>query len=155
MSQTKHAHRARAPRDAWFFGLLLLAAGLLGNAVWMLVDPLRWYHELPAGVPDFGEFNPHFVRDIGCAFLTVGVALAWAAFSPRYRFPLVGMASLFLVAHAVLHVYDTGRGAVDHTHWWLDLPGVYAPAALTLWLTFLLSRQQGEPHAHPTRREAA
>ncbi len=144
-----------AKRDAWFYGLLLLAAGSLGNAVWMLVDPLRWYHDLPAGVPDFGEFNPHFVRDIGCAFLTVGVAFLWAAFAPRHRYPLVAIAAVFLVAHAVLHVHDTARGIVDAHHWWLDLPGVYFPAALTAWLVFRLKRLEGEDHAHPARREAA
>jgi len=138
-------------RDAWFWGLLLLGAGSLVNAAWMLLDPLRWYHDLPAGVPDFGDFNPHFVRDIGCAFATVGAAQVWAAFAPRHRFPLVAMTALFLVAHAVLHVYDTTRGAVDHTHWWLDLPGVYAPAALLTVLTILLARQQGDRHANPAR----
>lgn len=143
-----------AKRDAWFWGLLLLGGGSLANAAWMLVDPLRWYHDLPAGVPDFGDFNPHFVRDIGCAFATVGFAQVWAAFAPRHRYPLVAMSAVFLVAHAVLHVYDTGRGAVDHTHWWLDLPGVYAPALLLTLLTVLLARQQGDPHASPARHEA-
>lgn len=142
-------------RDAWFYGLLALGIGMLVNAGWMLLDPLRWYHDLPAGVPDFGEFNPHFVRDIGCAFLTVGVALAWAAFSPSHRYPLVATAALFLLAHAALHVYDTGRGAVDSHHWWLDVPGVYAPAIVTAWLTFILARREGELHAHSARREAA
>lgn len=142
-------------RDAWFWTLLILGLGMLANAAWMLVSPLRWYHDLPAGVPDFGEFNPHFVRDIGCAFATVGFALVWAAFSPRHRFPLVAVTAVFLVAHAGLHVYDTARGAVDHVHWWLDLPGVYAPAALTVAMTFWLARQQGEPrHATPARPEA-
>jgi hypothetical protein len=56
--------------------LLALGLGNLANGTWMFIDPLHWYHELPAGVPDFGDFNPHFVRDIACAFVTVGVALA-------------------------------------------------------------------------------
>jgi hypothetical protein len=139
-------------RDAWFWGLLVLGAGSLANAAWMLLDPLRWYHDLPAGVPDFGEFNPHFVRDIGCAFATVGVAQVWAAFAPRYRYPLVAVTAVFLVAHAALHVYDTARGAVDHHHWWFDAPGVYAPALLLTVLAVLLARQRGETHAHPARR---
>jgi len=137
-------------RDAWFYGLLLLGVGSLANAGWMLIDPLRWYHDLPAAVPDFGEFNPHFVRDIGCAFATVGFAQVWAAFAPRYRFPLVVMATVFFAAHAALHVFDTVRGAVDHHHWWLDLPGVYAPAILLAVLSVLLARRQGDLHAHPT-----
>jgi len=145
-------------RDAWFWGLLVLGVGSLANAAWMLVDPLRWYHDLPAGVPDFGEFNPHFVRDIGCAFATVGAAQVWAAFAPRHRYPLVAMTALFLVAHAALHVYDTTRGAVDHTHWWLDLPGVYAPAVLLTVLTFILARrdrEEGGLHASPARPQSA
>ena len=30
----------------------------------------------------------------------------------------------------MLHVYDTVVGNLPHSHWWLDLPGVYLPAAL-------------------------
>jgi hypothetical protein len=98
----------------------------------MLVDPGQWYRELPAGVPDYGPLNVHFVRDIGCAFATVGAAQIWAAFDRRYRLPLVVVSALFLGAHAVLHVHDTLRGIVAADHWWLDLPGVYVPALLLL-----------------------
>jgi hypothetical protein len=102
----------------------------IANAVWMLAGPMHWYHELPAAVPDTGPFNPHFVRDIGCAFLAVGTALVWAARAPRWRTPLVTVSALFLVAHGALHAYDTLRGALGHDHWWLDLPGVYLPAVV-------------------------
>ena len=93
------------------FGLISL-----GNAVWMLVAPLHWYHELPAAVPDFGPFNPHFVRDIGCAFATIGFAFVWAALAPRRRFALAAVGTFFYVAHAVLHVFDTLREAVEPEH---------------------------------------
>jgi hypothetical protein len=132
--------------------LLALAAGSLANAFWMLAGPMHWYRELPAAVPDTGPFNPHFVRDIGCAFLTVGVALAWAALAPRLRFALVAVALLFYAAHALLHVYDTAVGNLPHTHWWLDLPGVYLPAALLFLLTWRLRRREGDLHATPARR---
>jgi hypothetical protein len=127
--------------DSW--GWLFLVLGLLtvGNAVWMLAGPMHWYTDLPAAVPDTGPFNPHFVRDIGCAFLAVGIALLWAARSVRFRVPLVAVSALFLGAHAVLHIYDTLRGYLDHTHWWLDFPGVYLPAILTGWAWFALERQ--------------
>lgn len=83
------------------------------------------------------------MRDIGCAFLTLAAALGWAALRPAFRLPLVGVAAFFLVAHAVLHVYDTSRGFVDATHWWMDVPGVYAPAVLLAALTVLLWRREG------------
>jgi hypothetical protein len=130
-------------------GKLLLAFGLLslGNAVWMLVDPLHWYHELPAAVPDFGAFNPHFVRDIGCAFATVGIALVWAALDPRRRFALVAVSTVFYIAHAVLHVFDTLRGAVELHHVLLDFPGVYLPAIVLPLTAMIARRREGELHA--------
>lgn len=128
-------------RFGWMF--LVLGAGMLANAGWMLAGPMHWYTELPAEVPDFGPFNPHFVRDIGCAFATIGMALVWAAFSPRFRLPLVGVSAFFLTGHALVHVYDMLRGAVASYHWWLDLPGVYLPAGLLGISTAILKGREG------------
>jgi hypothetical protein len=135
--------------DAWGWLLLVLGAGNLANALWMLAGPMHWYAELPAAVPDTGPFNPHFVRDIGCAFLTVGAALVWAAFAPTFRFPLVAAAALFLGAHALLHVYDTAAGNLPASHWWLDLPGVYLPALVLLYATFALGRAAARGEVRP------
>lgn len=41
----------------WIFALLSA-----GNGLWMLVAPQSWYYHLPAGVPDTGPFNHHFVQ---------------------------------------------------------------------------------------------
>jgi hypothetical protein len=122
---------------------LILLVGLvsLANALWMLAGPMHWYTDLPAAVPDTGPFNAHFVRDIGCAFLATGAALVWAFMSPRFRLPLVSIAALFLAAHALLHAYDTLRGALGHDHWWLDLPGVYVPGILLPLIALRLARE--------------
>ena len=81
---------------------------------------------------------PFETKNIGCAFLATSFALIWAAWSPHYRLPLVGVTALFLATHAILHAYDTLRGALGHNHWLLDLPGVYLPGlvmpAIALWL---------------------
>jgi len=135
------------PEDGLGWALLVFGAGSLGNAAWMLVDPLHWYHELPAAVPDFGAFNPHFLRDIGCAFATVGFALVWAALAPRRRFALVAVATFFYVAHAGLHVFDMLREAVEPEHWRLDFPGVYLPAILLLVAAVIAHRREGVEHA--------
>ena len=126
--------------DGWGWVFAVFGVGMLANALWMLAGPMHWYTELPAAVPDTGPFNPHFVRDIGCAFLAVGTALLWAALSPRFREPLVAIAALFLVSHAILHAYDTVRGALGHNHWWLDLPGVYFPAVVMVVATSRIRR---------------
>jgi hypothetical protein len=123
--------------------LLLLGLLLLGNALWMLADPMQWYADLPAAVPDTGPFNPHFVRDIGCAFVTIGVALVWAALVPARRAALAAIACVFYAAHAVLHVFDTLRGAVELDHVLLDFPGVYLPAILLLGAALIARRREG------------
>jgi len=128
--------------DDW----ILLVSGLLlvANALWMLAGPMHWYHELPAAVPDTGPFNPHFVRDIGCAFFAMGVALIWGERTPAWRFPLVAIAMVFLTAHALLHVYDTLVGNLPSDHWWLDFAGVYLPVLL---IGFVLRRTTRSPSA--------
>lgn len=109
--------------------IALIGVVTLANAAWMLIAPLHWYHNLPAGVPDYGPFNPHFVRDIGCTFLALGAALIWASVRAEHAFPLVSIAALFATLHAAVHVFDTACGAVGGHHWLLDLPLVYLPAA--------------------------
>ncbi len=107
----------------WLFGAINVANGL-----WMLVAPASWYHGLPAGVPDTGPLNVHFVRDIGAAFTTIGVALWMAApEAPRRRGVLVA-AAVFYVLHALIHLSDLVSGRLDAAHWLIDLPGVFAPA---------------------------
>ena len=138
--------------DGWGWVLLVAGAGSVANALWMLVGPMHWYQELPAAVPDTGPFNPHFVRDIGGAFLTVGFAQIWAALAPSLRFPLVATSAVFLGAHALLHVYDTVVGNLPHTHWWLDLPGVYLPAVVLAAAAYAARPSRGGTHATATHR---
>ncbi len=124
----------------WGLVLGLMAAGSIANGAWMLVAPGNWYTDLPAGVPDTGPLNAHFVRDIGCAFLTMGVALGWAALRKAVRAPLVAVAAVFFVAHALLHIHDVARGLLDSDHLLLDVPGVYLPAVFLVWAAIRFRR---------------
>lgn len=128
--------------DRYGWILLVLGIGLIANALWMLAGPMHWYEELPAAVPDTGPFNPHFVRDIGCAFLTAGAALVWAARSTLYRWPLAASGTFFLFTHALLHVYDTSVGNLPSTHWELDFVGVYLPVIILGWVMTKIPRGQ-------------
>jgi uncharacterized protein YjeT (DUF2065 family) len=111
---------------------LVLGLALVANGLVMLGDPGDWYALVP-GVPETGPFNAHFVRDIGCAYLVAGAALSWFAFDERVR-PAALAGAAFLALHALVHVADAiaGRGHPDHLM--ADLAGVFAPAAMALWL---------------------
>lgn len=119
--------------------LLALAVLTTVNGLWMLVSPDSWYTGLPAALPDFGPLNRHFVRDTGCAFLAVGVALCWAWRSPVLRTPMLAISAMFYGAHGLVHVFDTVSGAVGVEHLWIDLPGTYLPIVI---LGFLLGRRE-------------
>ena len=129
--------------DRWSRVLFVLGALNLANAFWMLVAPEHWYMHLPAGVPDTGPLNAHFVRDIGCAFLATGVALVWAAATSHanVRLACVVLAALFLCGHAAVHLMDLAQGTLDARHWLLDLPGVFVPALLLTALAVHFGRQ--------------
>ncbi len=120
--------------------LAFFAAGNILNGLWMLADPPHWYVNLPAGVPDFGPLNEHFIRDIGALFLLMGVALVIAIVRPQWRVPIVGGVAGFYVLHALVHVVDTVRGLVGAEHWLIDFPGVYLPALILAWLTMVVRR---------------
>lgn len=128
--------------DTWTVVLGIFALSNLFNGLWMLADPVHWYENLPAAVPDFGPLNEHFVRDIGCIYFLMGAALAVGAFLPRWRVAACAVTTLFYLLHAVVHVIDTARGLVGPEHWAIDLPGIYIPAAILAGVTWLVARRQ-------------
>lgn len=110
----------------------LLGATQIAVGLVMLAAPLAFYRELP-GVAETGPFNPHFVRDVGCAFLTAGLAFAWLARDAR-AWPAAVAGALFLTLHGLVHVWDGLAGREAAAHLAQDLPLTLGPALLGLWL---------------------
>jgi hypothetical protein len=108
--------------------LWILGVTGVANGLWMLFGPESWYHGLPAGVPDTGPFNAHFVRDIGAAFTTFGVGFCVATRVLWLRRPVVLLATGFFGLHALVHVADLLSGRLHSGHWLIDMPGVFIPA---------------------------
>jgi hypothetical protein len=120
---------------AAIFALLTVLNGTL-----MLFDGATWYASVP-GVVETGPYNPHFVQDIGAAFLVAGLALAARAWRPIY-WPAAVAGAGFLAAHALIHLVLIAAGH-DH-HAGLDLAIIVLPSALALYSAF---PNQGERHA--------
>ncbi|HEY8186124.1 MAG TPA: hypothetical protein VIF64_08650 [Pyrinomonadaceae bacterium] len=100
----------------------------------MLLFPLSWYTGLPADVPHTGPLNPHFVRDLGVAFIVVGLAFGWSAFHLEESRPVHLALTVFFTGHALIHVSDIVMGRLPNSHWVIDLPGVFVPALIMLAL---------------------
>lgn len=107
----------------------IIGAGGAVNGVFMLAAPTLWYDSVP-GLPHTGPFNPHFVMDIGVAYLVASLALIARAWRPHY-WPAAIAGAAFLIGHAIIHVIDvvterTGNVGVDL---WL----VIVPALIAAW----------------------
>jgi hypothetical protein len=122
----------------WTAAALAVFNGL--NGLVMLFAGSTWWASVP-GVPDTGPFNPHFVQDVGAAFLVSGLALAARAWRPAY-WPAAVAGAGFLVVHAVIHL-GMILGGHDH-HAVSNLAAVIVPAALALYSAF---PNRGERHA--------
>jgi peptidoglycan/LPS O-acetylase OafA/YrhL len=121
----------------WIAAILAIFNALNGLA--MLFAGPAWYAAVP-GASETGPYNPHFVQDVGAAFLVAGLALAARAWRPVY-WPAAVAGSGFLVAHALIHLVMIVTGH-DH-HVTADLAAVVVPAALALYSAF---PDQGEQH---------
>lgn len=111
----------------WLAAVIGAASALNGG--FMLIDGARWYDSVP-GLAHTGPFNPHFVADIGAAYLVASLALIARAWRPRY-WPAAVAGAAFMAAHALIHVADlTMERSGD---WRVDVFLVILPAALAAW----------------------
>jgi len=123
---------------------VILGIGLGLNALWMLAVPAAWYAAVP-GVTQTGPFNPHFVRDIGAAYLVAAAALIWFAANPKAQ-SAVQAGAAFLTLHALVHLWDAVAGR-EHAHQLIDLATVFLPSVLAIWIAWPAhQRYRGETH---------
>ena len=118
----------------------ILAVATVVNGFLMLVAGPFWYASVP-GASETGPYNPHFVQDIGAAFLVAGLALAARAWRPTY-WPAAVAGAAFLAVHALLHLVMIMAGH-DH-HAGFDLVAIVFSSALALYSAF---PTPGERHA--------
>jgi hypothetical protein len=115
---------------------ILLAITMGGNAVVMLAAGPWWYGAVP-GVTETGPFNQHFVKDIGAAYLVVGVAFAWLAARPSATaIGAAQAAAAFLALHALIHVGEAIGNPMGLAHLARDSRGVLLPALLAIWIAW-------------------
>lgn len=108
-------------------------AGLLGtfglaNGLFMLVAPSVWAGVVP-GVAAHGPIPPHFLQDVGAAYVAAALGLLARAVRPAW-WPAAAAGTTFLVLHAVLHLIELVSG---HAHAPLSELGlVVLPAGLAI-----------------------
>jgi len=81
--------------------LVLVGLANLANGLFMLLAPDQWFASVP-GVPV--PFNPHFVEDIGMAYIASGAGLALGARGGRSMAVIACAGATWPVLHALIHV---------------------------------------------------
>lgn len=122
--------------------LAMLLRALLGfnilflviNGAFMLVAPKTWYELIP-GVVDTGFFNAHFIRDIGIIQMFLGVLFVLGVKITAARFELWAAATLWLTAHACLHLWEVAVGICGASTLLRDFPAVSLPALIGMALS--------------------
>jgi len=126
---------------------ILLALVLGANGVVMLVAGAWWYGVVP-GVTESGPFNPHFIKDIGAAYLVAGAAFGWLASRPSTLARGAALAgAAFLLIHGGIHLVAAvgdPRGLADLVR---DFPGVLAPALIAAWVVLAAHPRLESDHA--------
>ena len=111
----------------------LLAVMTAGNGLVMLFAGPWWYGVVP-GVTETGPFNPHFVKDIGAAYVVAGAGFAAFAWRPRSAWSALAAAAGFLVLHALIHIAEALAGPTGLHDLAQVFAGVIAPAIVALGL---------------------
>ena len=112
---------------------VVLAVVLGLNGLAMLLGSFWWYNAVPGAIAT-GPFNPHFVRDIGMAYLVTAGGLGWFARAPIAAWPALVGSALFLSLHAAIHVFDATCSGGGFAAVARDFPSVDLPAVACVWI---------------------
>jgi len=133
--------------------LHIVGTAMIGNGIWMVSRAIEWFFHIPADMLATGEPNGHLIRDIGFAYIVFGLALNWCALQLACRRAMFLMVSLFMVAHALGHVFEILVGLLPASHWWIDFPLVLLPGLILgvlaiprVWSSMLVDSDAGNPN---------
>jgi hypothetical protein len=113
--------------SASYWTLLTLGSLAILNGTVMMLAPEPYFFRAAA---DTGPLNPHFVRDVGAAYATSGIAAVWAARNAAWRAPLAAGAALFQALHAAIHMFEDAAGTQPMSRVLGDTAAVYLPTLI-------------------------
>jgi hypothetical protein len=118
-------------------GLLVAGALNLALAAVLIFAPGTFFDEFA----DYGVQNDHYMRDVGTAYVGLGVAMLLAASRPSWRAPILWMAVIWTAAHALNHLWDVDAA---HTGWVgpVNLALIALSAVLYAWLAVIAGRAE-------------
>jgi len=87
-----------------------------------------------------GSFNPHFMADIGAAYMGAGLGLILAARIEKWRVPFAVPAVLFLGLHSLIHVVEIITGQLTNMQSTADMVTIIMPTAFVLLVVYVSNK---------------
>ena len=115
------------------FILALLALFYIVSGIALFVMTKFTYNMLP---DYYGDFNNHFIKDAGLAFLSSGIMFAISLFQSQLRITLAMCGSFFVVLHGMFHIQMIASGMVPVEFYGYELLQIIIPAILSLVVVF-------------------
>lgn len=106
--------------------IALIALACLGNGFVMILEPRGWYEALPS-VKATGPANYHLIIDVGLAYLTSGLLLAYGTWARPIRRGALLAGVFWLAAHGAFHLFEVLTGAAPISRLLVDAPAVLGP----------------------------
>jgi hypothetical protein len=117
------------------FGLFTFAFG-----VWALVAPVSFYDNIAF----FGQYNRHFIHDLGAFQLGLGAALLFAiVWRNDALLAVLGGAAVGASAHEFAHIKDYSLGGRDSDPWTIGLMAAILVATFVWRLRWRLRVNSG------------
>jgi hypothetical protein len=113
------------------FGVTQLALGLF-----LAIAPGAFFD----AIGPFGTRNDHYMRDLSTFYIALGVAGLVAVRRPAWRVPVLAIATVEFVLHALNHLLDIGESDPS----WngpVTFVAVAAGAALIGWMLWAAARE--------------
>ncbi len=133
-------------------GLFILAVPTLITGLWAIVAPASWYADYGHGIAPpsaFGDYNEHFVQDLGSGYLGIGAALSVAAMILQRQVVMTALAAflVFTVPHFVVHLVEPGK--LDRAGY-LFTTGILGLAVLVALWVWRLNNRRPVDDQHPS-----
>jgi hypothetical protein len=113
------------------FGVTQLAIGLF-----LAIAPGAFFD----AIGPFGTRNDHYMRDLATFYIALGAAGLVAVRRPSWRVPVLALATVEFVLHAINHLADIGESDPG----WngpVTFAAVAASAVLLAWMTRVAARE--------------
>jgi hypothetical protein len=113
------------------FGVTQAAIGL-----WLWLAPGSFFDD----IGPFGVRNDHYLGDLATFYIALGAAGLVAVRRPSWRVPVLALATLEFVLHALNHLLDVNE-AHPHANGPATLAAVAAGGAVIGWMLSLAARE--------------